>query len=82
MSKDKNQRLACGCVESIEVGTYDTCRNGCVYCYANHSQQAIDRNIQNYDVNSPILCGRITEEDKITERKVSSLKDGQLKLWE
>ena len=80
--KDKNQRSVCGCVESIEVGTYDTCRNGCVYCYANNSQAAIDKNCQGYDVNSPILCGRITKEDKITERKVASLKDGQLKLWE
>lgn len=82
VSKDKNQRLECGCVESIEVGTYDTCRNGCVYCYANNSQAAIDKNCQGYDVNSPILCGRITKEDKITERKVASLKDGQLVLWE
>lgn len=80
--KDKNQRSVCGCVESIEVGTYDTCRNGCVYCYANNSQAAIDKNCQSYDVNSPILCGRITKEDKITERKVASLKDGQLVLWE
>lgn len=80
--KDKNQRSVCGCVESIEVGTYDTCRNDCVYCYANNSQAAIDKNCQGYDVNSPILCGRITKEDKITERKVTSLKDGQLKLWE
>ena len=82
VSKDKNQRLECGCVESIEVGTYDTCRNGCVYCYANNSQSAIDKNCQSYDVNSPILCGRITEKDKITERKVASLKDEQMMLWE
>lgn len=81
-SKDKNQRLECGCVESIEVGTYDTCLNGCVYCYANNSQAAIDKNRLMYDVNSPILCGRITKEDKITERRVTSLKDGQMVLWE
>lgn len=27
-----------------------------------------------YDAASPILCGQITEEDRITERKVKSSK--------
>lgn len=24
--KDKNQRIECGCVESVEIGTYNTCK--------------------------------------------------------
>ena len=73
-SKDKNQRKECGCVESVEVGTYHTCKNGCMYCYANDSVSKVRENCALYDSDSPILCSRITDLDIITERKVRSLK--------
>ncbi|MDE6905203.1 MAG: DUF1848 domain-containing protein [Lachnospiraceae bacterium] len=71
--KDKNQRNACGCIESVEIGAYNTCKNGCRYCYANYSQESVRKNCGMYDVNSPLLCGRITQEDMVYERKVKSL---------
>lgn len=79
--QDRNQRAECGCVESVEVGTYHTCPNGCRYCYANDSREKAEKNHRVYDASSPILCSRIEDGDKITERKVVSLKDGQIRIF-
>ncbi len=80
--KDKNQRGECGCFESAEVGSYNTCLNGCKYCYANLNDNKVKANVKLYDPASALLCGNITSEDKITDRKVKSLKDGQISFLE
>ena len=81
VEKDKNQRQVCGCVESVDIGTYNTCKNGCKYCYANYSEESVRRNCESYDAMSPILCGEISDEDKITERKLKTQRDTQISLW-
>lgn len=80
--KDKNQREECGCLESVEVGTYDTCQNGCRYCYANFNGERVKRNLNLYDRDSPLLCGKIGQNDKITDRKTVSLKEQQISLFD
>lgn len=81
VSGDKNQRAECGCAESVEVGAYHTCMNGCKYCYANDSDGRARQNYRLYDADSPLLCGKIGDGDKITERKVSLLKEWQTGLF-
>ena len=80
--KDKNQREECGCFESVEVGAYNTCLNGCKYCYANFNDEKVKENVRLYNQASPLLCGNITSDDKNTDRKVKSLKDAQLSFFE
>lgn len=80
--KDKNQRKECGCFESIEVGTYNTCLNGCKYCYANFNDNKVKDIIKLYDQDSALLCGKVASDDRITDRKVRSLRDNQISFLE
>lgn len=55
--KDSNQRPECGCVQSVDIGVYNTCLFDCQYCYAVQSKKAVQNRLKKHDKNSPALIG-------------------------
>ena len=75
MKKDKNQRAQCGCMQSIDIGAYNTCVHNCLYCYAVTNQTLAQQQYyclrQNKDQKSLII---MPENVTISERKVKSVR--------
>lgn len=81
VGKDKSQRLECGCVTSIDIGSYNTCQHNCLYCYANFSQNTVKKNFEKHNPLSPLLFGDVEVNDNITIRKAESFKSKQIDLF-
>lgn len=54
--KDAHQRAFCGCAPSVDIGIYNSCAVGCVYCYANPSPKALWDHLQAYSPDAEMLC--------------------------
>ena len=71
--KQKARNGECYCLLNNDIGEYNTCDHGCLYCYANSNKRLVKRNLKLHDPKSPILIGEIKEDDIIKEMNQKSL---------
>ena len=48
-------RKGCGCTESKDLGIYDTCPHGCIYCYANIKKEIAYKRFKEHNHNAIAL---------------------------
>ncbi len=80
--KKKQARTECNCLLGADIGAYNTCGHGCLYCYANYDRQTVIENMRCHDVNSPMLIGNVRPDDVIKEAEQKSWRDGQMSLFD
>ena len=54
-AKQKGNRPGCDCAASRDIGAYDTCPHGCVYCYAVQNRPRAQARFKAHDPDSPML---------------------------
>lgn len=68
VKKDRNQRPECLCAISEEVGTYNTCKFNCAYCYAVQSEKSVLNNTKKHHWQSPLLIGDLDGDEELSEQ--------------
>lgn len=65
----KTRGEGCDCLAYTDLGAYNSCANGCKYCYANYDESRIKVNMDEHDPMSTMLIGHLNAEDKLIDKR-------------
>ena len=81
--KHSGNRSNCNCMENRNIGDYDTCPNGCKYCYANQNPEIALENFKKHKPDFDTILGNLNETDEVSQslQKSFLVQNVQQKLF-
>ena len=76
--RHSGNRQGCRCMGNRNIGDYDTCPNGCKYCYANQNLQIVQENYKKHNPNDSMILGNLKPTDEIQQSSQKSFLENNI----